>query len=105
MNCDRTLTGIHVAEEATELRYSGVEDVGPITRDAVFGNWERLRKEGRLSGEWILFAVYEESNYYLCLATRVESTHESLRRQSDAMCCREFPFFAKLLINGGSRSR
>lgn len=92
---------VHEAKEAGELRYFSVEDVGLLTRDAVYGNWERLREAERLTGEWIVFAKHEVQNYYLSLATHDKSTHEDLRKQIDTICCREFPFLEKLLTNGG----
>jgi hypothetical protein len=92
---------VRETKEAGELRYFSVEDVGPLTRDAVHGNLERLREAERLTGEWIVFAKHQGQNYYLSLATHDKSTHEDLRRQIDAICCREFPFLEKLITNGG----
>lgn len=89
------------AEAAGELRYLSLEDLSPLTRDVVEGNWERLRKAERITGEWIVFAKHEGQNYYLCLATHDKSTHQDLRRQIDSICCREFPFLQKLLADGG----
>jgi hypothetical protein len=92
---------VREAQEAGELRYFSVEDVGPLTRDAIHGNWERLQEAERLTGEWIVFAKHEGQNYYLSLATHDKSTHEDLRQQIDAIWCREFSFLEKLLNNGG----
>jgi hypothetical protein len=92
---------VNEAKEAGELRYFNVEDVGPLTRDAVYGNVERLRKAEKLTGEWIIFAKHDGQNYYLCLATHDKSTHENVRQQIDMICCQEFPFLAELLANGG----
>ena len=88
---------VREAKEAGEMRYFSVEDVGPLTKDAVHGNWERLRQAEKLTGEWIVFAKHEGQNYYLTLATHDRSTHEGLRQQIDALCCREFPFLERLL--------
>jgi hypothetical protein len=88
---------VNEAEEAGELRYFSVEDVAPLTRDAVEGNLQRLREAVNLTGEWIIFAKHAGQNYYLSLATHHKSTHEDLRQQIDALCCREFPFLAELL--------
>jgi hypothetical protein len=90
---------VREAKKAGELRYFGVEDVGPLTKDAVHGNLERLRQAEKLTGEWIVFAKHEGQNYYLTIATHDKSTHEGLRQQIDALCCREFPFLEKLLAD------
>lgn len=81
-----------------------VEDVAPLTRDVVQGNWARLREAERLTGEWIVFAKHEGQNYYLSLATHDKTTHEDLRRNIDAICCPEFPFLAKLLTDEAQAS-
>jgi hypothetical protein len=92
---------VREAQEAGEMRYFTVEDVAPLANDAVSGNWGRLREAERLTGEWIVFAKYEGLNYYLSLATHDNSTHENLRQQIEALCCREFPFLGKILADGG----
>ena len=89
---------VREAKEAGELRYFTIEDVAPLTNDAVHGNWKRLREAERLTGEWIVFARHEGLNYYLSLATHDKSTHENLRQQIDNLCCREFPFLEEILV-------
>lgn len=90
------------AAAAGELRYVSVEDIGALTQDAFMGNWQRLSAAQALTGEWLLFAKYAGQNYYLGIATHDKSMHESVRRQIDAICCREFPFLIALLDAGDS---
>jgi hypothetical protein len=92
---------VQEAKESGEQRYFTVDDVGPLTMDAVHGNWKRLQEAEKLTGEWIVFAKHEGKNYYLCLATHDKSTHADLRQQIDAIAVREFPFLEVLLNNGG----
>jgi hypothetical protein len=92
---------VREAKEAGELRYFTVEDVAPITNDAVHGNWQRLRDAERLTGEWIVFAKHQGLNYYLSLATHDKTMHEHERQQIDAIRCQEFPFLDGLLRSGG----
>ena len=82
------------------MRFFTVEDVAPLSSNAVSGNWGRLREAERLTGEWIVFAKHEGLNYYLSLAAHNNSTHENLRQQIEALCCREFPFLGKILADG-----
>lgn len=92
---------IKEAEAAGEERFMSVSDVGPLTRDVVHGNWERLRAEEKITGEWILFAKHLGENYYLCIANHDKSTHLDLRQQIDALCCKEFSFLENLLADEG----
>jgi hypothetical protein len=91
---------VQEAQQAREIRYFTVDDVAPIARDAVSGNWKRLREAEKLTGEWIVFAKHEGLNYYLSLATHDLSTHDNLRQQIDALSCREFPFLGQILADG-----
>jgi hypothetical protein len=89
---------VREAEQAGETRYFSAEDVQMVANDVVHGNLARRRQAQQLTGEWIVFAKHEGQNYYLGLATHNES-HENLRQQIDAICCREFPFLEKLLAD------
>jgi hypothetical protein len=84
------------AQDAGEARYVTMEDIASLADDVVHGNWRRMASAGELTGEWIVYAQHEGSNYYLCLG-RHDSGDEYLRNQIDAICCREFPFLTALL--------
>jgi len=88
---------IREAEAAGEMRYVTPEHVKPIVTDIVEGNWKRLQAADKITGEWIVFAKHNGENYYLALATHDKTTHDALRQQIDALCCREFPFLTELL--------
>lgn len=87
------------AEAAGEERYLEVEDVHALVDDAVLGNLQRLREAQAMTGEWILFAIYEDKNYYLDISTHDKRLHEQVRKNIDAVSCKEFPWLADLLQN------
>lgn len=88
--------GIADAQSSGEERYVTKEDIPHIVNDAIAGNWERLKKESALTGEWIIFARHKNKNYYLCLG-RHKSDPQILRAQIDAFCVQEFPFLINIL--------
>jgi len=83
---------IREAEAAGEERFFSTEDVAAFTADVVQGHFRRLQDDGRITGEWIVFAKYEGQNYYLSLATHDRTTHQHIRQHIDAICVQEFPF-------------
>lgn len=87
------------AQEAGEKRNMTIDDIAPIVKDTVQGNFERLREAERLTGEWIVFAKYERQNYYLTLATHDKTTHEHERQMIESICYREFPFLEEMFRN------
>ena len=70
--------------------------VASLADDIAHGNWQRMASAAELTGEWIIYAQHDGANYYLCLG-RHDSGDDYLRRQIDAICCREFPFLTALL--------
>ncbi|MBX3618629.1 MAG: hypothetical protein KF891_01355 [Rhizobacter sp.] len=95
----------HVERKVAEALASGEErffsdqDLALIAHDVAIGNWERLVRDSALTGEWLIFAEREGTNYYLCLG-RHTSGDESLRAQIDAVCLKEFPFLSGILRTG-----
>lgn len=71
-------------------------DCHRIAHDAVVSNWERLIKQEKLTGEWLIFAHHEGQNYYLCLGKHTTGD-DVLRSRIDAVCLQEFDFLKKLL--------
>lgn len=88
--------GIADAKSSGEERYVTEGDIADIANDTVAGNWERLKKDSALTGEWLIFARHENQNYYLCLA-RHKSDLQIIRKQIDEICVREFPFLINIL--------
>jgi len=94
---------MHEAQDAGEVRYVTQEDIAALAHDVAHGNWQRRATAAELTGEWIVYAQHEGSNYYLCLGRHVclgrhnNSSDEYLRSQIDAICCQEFPFLTTLL--------
>lgn len=93
---------VREAKEAGEARYFEPKHIPSIVQDVIQGNWERLKSDENLTGEWIIFAKHDGENYYLALATHEKSTHEAVRHQIDAICCREFPFLTDLLSSSNA---
>lgn len=56
---------------------------------------ERIR-EGRLTGEWIVFAKHEGLNYYLSLSTH-KTDDETLIRNIREICLPQFPFLESVI--------
>jgi hypothetical protein len=62
-----------------------------IADAAVTNTYAERSREQRLTGEWIIFAKYEDENYYLCLARHDEDGGDILERIKRG-CADEFPF-------------
>jgi hypothetical protein len=90
---------IKYAQETGEELNFYAEDIPSLVNDVVSGNWMRLVSEKKLTGEWIIYAQHNDKNYYLCLCTHENNSHDSIRQQIDAICCQEFPFLSTLLAN------
>ncbi|APO97415.1 hypothetical protein [Xanthomonas vesicatoria] len=84
------------AEASREERYVTEADIAEIAYDVVVSNFERLKDDESLTGEWIIFAKHNEKNYYLILGKH-NSGDELLRSQIDAFCLAEFPFLKTIL--------
>ncbi|MCA0340784.1 MAG: hypothetical protein LCH99_13765 [Proteobacteria bacterium] len=65
--------------------------INELAHRATIESFEQRASDGRLTGEWIVFAKHEGENYYLCLATHRVSD-QSIYDKIKAVCWREFPF-------------
>ncbi len=52
---------------------------------------EDRASEGKITGEWIVFAKHQQQNYYLCLNTH-KSGDENIAQSIKAACLPQFPF-------------
>lgn len=84
------------ADAAGERRWVVETDTPHIVNDIVSGSWDRLVKSKSLTGEWLIFAKFENKNYYLCIGKH-DSGDDYLRSQIDAVCVQEFPFLKSIL--------
>jgi hypothetical protein len=87
---------IQESNESGEQQFVKPEDIYHIVHDAVSGNLQRRREQERITGEWLIYAVHESINYYLCLAKHEEDDH-IIRRRIDSSCIFEFPFLRNIL--------
>lgn len=85
------------AVRAGEVRYPTQEDISLLANDLISGNLQRLRNEGQMTGEWLLYATHMDKNYYLDTASHERKTHDYVRCRIDNICCHEFPFLEKQL--------
>lgn len=82
---------IEEARAAGEERFVTREDLPKIAKDIVMSNLARRRNEGRMTGEWIIYAEHESQKFYLCLGKHNDSD-DKLRGKIEHICVREFPF-------------
>lgn len=88
---------VKALETSGEDRYLEASDIDEIVYEAVLGNYERRCEASQMTGEWVVYAIHEGQNYYLCLGTH-NSGDDALRRQIDMICVPEFPFLKEILI-------
>lgn len=74
------------------------EMISNLAHDLVEGGFEKRATKQKLTGEWIVFAKYEQKNYYLTLAKHKEEGQVIFERIKK-YCQPEFPFLSKLLLN------
>jgi hypothetical protein len=67
------------------------EAIAELTSELIEGSLEQRNADGKLTGEWIIFAKHDEQNYYLCMALHESGDDVSLRRM-ESICFQEFPF-------------
>lgn len=82
---------IREAQAAGEKRLVTKEDVPKIVDDVLRNNLARRRSEGKMTGEWVIYAQHESQNFYLCLAKH-DDGDEKIREKIERICLWEFPF-------------
>jgi len=91
---------VRQAVASGEERYLTPDMIATLVNDAVDGNLRRRAEAGKLTGEWIIFAVHEKRNYYLSLGYHAGDDRQ-MRQQILDFCAPQFPFLATLLNNAG----
>lgn len=66
------------------------ELINKLSKEVVTGAFEKREAEGKLTGEWIVFAKHGGQNYYLSLATH-DSGDQVIYDQIQSTCFRQFP--------------
>lgn len=88
---------INEAKASGEERFVTPEDVPQIVNDIVTSNLQRRRADQKITGEWLIYAVHENINYFLCLAKHGEGD-DQIRTRIDSTCIHEFPFLKSVLV-------
>lgn len=68
-------------------------DVDLLAHEAVIDNYERLCLTRSMTGEWIIYSVFEGANYYLCLAKH-DTGDDVVFNWISTACVPQFPFLA-----------
>lgn len=66
------------------------ELIGKLAHEIVTGAFEKREAQGKLTGEWIVFAKHAGQNYYLCLSTH-DTGDQVIYDQIKSACFRQFP--------------
>jgi hypothetical protein len=77
-------------------QYMTAEDIPHIVNDLVTGNLQRRREEKKTTGEWLIYAIHENTKYYLCLAKHSDGD-DVIRKKINSSCIYEFPFLKEIL--------
>jgi hypothetical protein len=83
------------AKKTGEKPYITVEDIPKLVNEIVTGNLQRRSAQQKMTGEWIVYAINEDVNYYLCVGKHGED--ERIRNIIDCSCTHEFPFLKEIL--------
>lgn len=85
------------AKTSGEERFITPEDIPHIVNDVVTSNFQRRQADQKTTGEWLIYAIHENVNYFLCLAKHGEGD-EQIRTRIDSTCVHEFPFLKSILV-------
>ena len=88
---------VNEAKTSGEERFITPEDVPHIINDAVTSNFQRRQADQKTTGEWLVYAIHENVNYFLCLAKHDEGDAQ-IRTRIDSTCVYEFPFLKSVLV-------
>ncbi|CDT62616.1 hypothetical protein VCR15J2_470051 [Vibrio coralliirubri] len=69
-----------------------------ISDQVVTGTLDRRKAKCKMTGEWVIYAKYNDELYYLCLA-RHNDTDQFIRNRIVQHCFEEFPFLKSQLNN------
>ena len=69
-----------------------------IAEQVVSGTLDQRKARKKMTGEWVVYAKYNDKLYYLCLA-RHDDGDAFIRNRINQYCVEEFPFLNSLLSN------
>ncbi|TYZ37961.1 hypothetical protein EWT61_04915 [Vibrio alginolyticus] len=69
-----------------------------IANLAVTATIDKRKAENKMTGEWVIYAKFNDELYYLCLA-RHDDGDQFIRNRIEQYCSDEFPFLRSLLTN------
>jgi hypothetical protein len=94
MNDAKSPEGIKTIEKISNAINRG-DNPSRFVHELVIGGFERHYRDGKMTGEWIVFAKIENKNYYLTLGAHEEGENKILERIRT--CTTEFPEITPLL--------
>lgn len=84
------------SERTGETHYLTEEDAKKISHQVVMEHYMRRSAEKKMTGHWIIYAIHEGKNYYLCLGQHTDD-EAHLRTQIDMVCKADFQFLESIL--------
>jgi hypothetical protein len=72
--------------------------INELSHRVVSESFEAREQEGKLTGEWIVFAKHDGKNYYLTISTH-NTGDEVIYEQIKSVCFPQFPFLATTAKN------
>ncbi|MGT3832139.1 hypothetical protein [Vibrio cholerae] len=69
-----------------------------IADKVVTGTLDKRQARNKMTGEWVVYAKYNDELYYLCLAQH-DDGDQFIRDRIEQYCIDEFPFLSSLLSN------
>jgi hypothetical protein len=75
------------------------ETIRNIANDLIHKAFENRLNDGKLTCEWIIFAKYENKNYYLALGEH-DRNDKALHKTILSTCSPQFPFLKEIIGDG-----
>ena len=76
------------------------EDLHELTYELAQKPFETRAEQSRLTGEWLIYAHFEDQNYYLTIGSHSHGD-EAIARNIKTVCCMEFPWLDSVLDSSG----
>lgn len=84
------------SKRAGQEHYLNEKEINHIVHEVVNSHFERRLRDKELTGHWIIYAKYNDKNYYLCLGKHTDD-EKLIRKNIDKLCVPDFPFLNDIL--------